>query len=556
MRKQGITLLLTGTLILSSLFFGLLITWVGWTIRIPVTGWHLPLAVALAILLLRQAAGKGIQQAVLWSLLVFIVAMIVASILFDYSFDGQVYHQAMVASLRMGWNPVYEHHNGTIPLHNVVHLINNHYLRGIETIESLFYASTGWIEAGKAVNLLLMTASFLLCLFALRQKFEMFLTDRKLWLLAILFTCCPVVITQVLTFYIDYAMYSLLLSLLSLMIIIGDKDFKLMNIIVIGMIVAVAVTIKLNIFFFVGVTIILYLAWLAYRRQSKLFRQIFIVSTVAAVLGGLLFNYNPLVTNRVDHGHFLYPLMVSESSQEKAWDIMTPQTPLNMRDNNRLTNVGVSFFGRLQHSVDSTGWGVPTTLLEWVMLADTRVGGFGQFFGLTLLFSLILYCSVKVQGDTRRKVFGWVLIASVFSLFVFAEGWWARYVPFFWWVPLVMMLYWESAINKKCWQRWLAKANYFLISLNVLIACLSAAFLALSYTKNSVEEFKQMSTRKQPVKIWFGSNVSIEDKLSFFGVHYTKLNSDVNSTATFEWVLRDNTGLGTKLIITCPHTSK
>ena len=161
-----------------------------------------------------------------------------------------------------------------------------------------------------------------------------------------------------------------------------------------------------------------------------------------------------------------------------------------------------------------------------------------------------------MQEVTRPKAFGWVLMASVFALFVFAEGWWARYVPFFWWVPLMMMLYWESAINKKCWQRWLAKVNYLLISLNVLIACLSAMFLALSYTKNSVEEFEQMSTRKQPVKIWFGSNVSIEDKLSFFGVQYTKLNSDVDSTATFEWVLRDNTGLGTKQIITCPHKNK
>lgn len=552
MKKEKTTLFFIGVLILSFLFFGLFITWFGWLLGVPVSAWHLPLAIVLGVIFLRLVAGKNIQYAVLWSLIAFAGSIVVASLFFDYSFDGQVYHQAMSASLKEGWNPIYEHHNVAIPLPSDIHFINNHYLRGIETIESLFYATTGWLEAGKSVNILLIVASFSLCFYALQQKFTGQLTDRKIGLFTILLVGCPVVIAQSLTFYIDSSMYSLLLSMLAFIITIDKADNKWLNIIMLGMVITIAATIKLNTLFFTGVMVIVYLTWLAYRRQYDLFRRLFAVSAVAAMLGGFAFNYNPLVTNTIDHGHPLYPLMVSGSSQEKAWDIMTPQTPLNMRGNNRFSNVGISFFGRMQHSVKAVSWGMPTTFLTWVMTTDMRVGGFGQFFGLTLLLSFILYCSVKVQEVICRKAFGWLLIASVFALFVFAEGWWARYVPFFWWVPLVMMLYWELSVNKKRWQRWLAKFNYILISLNVLVALLSVSFLSLSYTKNSVKEFKRLSMLEQPIKVWMGSNVSIEDKLRLFGIQYTKSISDSDSTATFEWIMGKNMKFGAKRFMVCP----
>lgn len=523
--KNNESLTLFGQIIIALFFCILTLTSAGWLMHIPITVWHLPLAFACSLLIVWALNNRNgrVWKIGLWTTLIIVLCLVVSGAIFDCSFDGQAYHQSTAAAMARSWNPIYNHHNNAIPLND--QLIIDHYLRGTETLQAVFYRATGWIESAKAVNLLFALAGFALILPALRSRFAQTISDRKILFISILLVMCPVTITQVLTFYIDFVMYGLLLCAVALLITKQSDSQRTTPLIFIAMLTAIAITIKLNTFFFFGVLVIIYLCWTLYQKQYKQFKQCLITNAAAALLGVFLLAYNPFITNAFDHRHPFYPLMVSSQTDDVAWDIMTGNTPLDLRNGNRVQNVLLSNFSVVNNVIDHPiRQGIASRGGEMLLFSpDVRVGGFGLFFGISVLMASLLYFSSRLESKTDRRAFATIIIAIVGGVFVFAEGWWARYVPFFWALPLTMTLYWELSTHKRKWQRLLAKLIYTLIVFNAIsgFAMLSTS---LKFTKKNIDQLNQCA-QYAPFELWVGPNVSIPEKLELLGIEHTTLHS-------------------------------
>ena len=167
-----------------------------------ITGW--------AVAAIGASAGSRVRLLLIF-VSVWAMAIVFGWNLWDYSYDGNAYHQEIIAALCDGWNPTAP----PGPFSDLT-LWSLHYAKGIEIIESTVVALTGNLESGKAVNIILACASGAILAGVLRQWFP---TVRPAMVAAItaLAICNPVFVTQAPTFYIDYAKYFYtLLTIISL----------------------------------------------------------------------------------------------------------------------------------------------------------------------------------------------------------------------------------------------------------------------------------------------------------------------------------------------------
>lgn len=173
------------------------------------------LSVGVAFVVTRRAKRRLLDWAVAQALVLAVVSgsVGIAGLVFDASFDGQAYHQEAVLQMLDGWNPIrdpggaYESSNLYAPYSNELWI--EHYPKGAWLESAAIVAATGRIESGKAPNLILLIASFMVVFAAMLLT----LPSRR-WL-ALLFAAVlalnPVAVTQLFTFYIDGQMGSLVL---------------------------------------------------------------------------------------------------------------------------------------------------------------------------------------------------------------------------------------------------------------------------------------------------------------------------------------------------------
>ena len=352
-----------------------------------ITGW--------AVAAIGASAGSRVRLLLIF-VSVWAMAIVFGWNLWDYSYDGNAYHQEIIAALCDGWNPTAP----PGPFSDLT-LWSLHYAKGIEIIESTVVALTGNLESGKAVNIILACASGAILAGVLRQWFP---TVRPAMVAAItaLAICNPVFVTQAPTFYIDYAKYFYtLLTIISLISIIRAPR-RLQQWMLLFMTIQLAVATKFNAFFEEGLVIALALAWLLFHRRAKLSVRIAFISLVAAAAGVLILAYHPYVTNTLTAGHPLYPLM-----GEGSVDIMGYNTPEIYARGNRFTNFFISMFHPL------------------VLHYDSRLGGFGPLFLVMLAVSLAVLW--RVRSPWRREAI-YIAVCTLASCFIFDQSWWARYI--------------------------------------------------------------------------------------------------------------------------------
>lgn len=327
------------------------------------------------------------------------VSVAVASFFEDNSYDGNWYHQEGVAAMLGGWNPY--HMADSMPLS--VWAI--HYANGIETSAAVLSSFTGHIESGKAMNLLMLFATGLIVYSALRRS-----TDcKKSAIIAVFAVCNPVCITQMLTFYIDYAKYLYLLIALSALCRIYTCGRQKINWIMLSEVIIFAIATKFNAFFEMGVIISVALVAFWVQRKHDIAVKLLIVGALSAIVGTLVLGYHPYITNWISKGHPLYPLLGTGNI-----DIMTSNTPDVLQGVDRFSAFFKSLFSFKLASY------------------DTRVGGFGPFMPLMFVASVIVF------GYYRRSISKWVwlIVACVIaSCFFFEQSWWTRYTCQLWLFP-------------------------------------------------------------------------------------------------------------------------
>lgn len=99
-------------------------------------------------------------------MLIILISFFISSFLFDFSWDGQWYHQAAIYNLKEGWNPFLE------PIkrfneYNDISII--HFPKGPWYFAASIYSTFGNFESGKTINFIIVAATFSVLLASLTE---------------------------------------------------------------------------------------------------------------------------------------------------------------------------------------------------------------------------------------------------------------------------------------------------------------------------------------------------------------------------------------------------
>lgn len=495
--------------------------------HLPLSFWNFPLSIILTLVLIyyyintlninnRRAVFFKCSGLLLFSI---VVAICIAGCFYDLSFDGQEYHQEAIYQMGHNhWNPFYE------KLPNSVNqaIWVNHYPKQSETTAAAVYALTNKIETGKAINILLLIASFCLTYSFLKQHTS--LSNKKVLLISLLLACNPISIHQALTYLVDGQMASLLLCLLICCLwLYHDTSWDKLLLFI--FIITACINIKLTAIAFTGIFIIFLLLLLLLKKQINAFWRVFIAATIGTFIAVIIVGFNPYVINTVRYQNTFYPLFGKNSV-----DIMTKNSPVGFPQKNRFEKMFITIFSHtdnidMQLRDREPQLKIPFTFnkldIKSLSYPDNRIGGFGPLFSgillLTLFFLLMLYIY-------RRQAFSSYLAGCIvmlfFSVIILDEAWWARYVPQFWFIPLLVLILAEELKQK--WLINLKNLTYIIILFNI---CLSAYMITQTNILKTAEinyQLKQFKALNEPIQIDFNGFEANRVRLDEHHIPYIK----------------------------------
>lgn len=440
-----------------------------------VSWWIVVLGFVLAeYVLLRNCTRKCFILSTGINIVVWIISLLVCSYIYDYSCDGIGYHQITIYFFADGWNPVWGGYDTTH-----LSLWSKHYAKALELISACIFKLTGDLETGKAVNLLLASATFFIC-FCWLNTLKPEMSRRNRLILSLLVIGNPIWICQALTYYIDYALYFYLILTIVFSVEICRNRNLVINYLGLSGVIILAIGTKFNHFFIEGIAVLAILVWGFFSGQKQAVRKLFWVSLIAAFLGVMVFSFHPYITNWTSHGSPFYPLL-----GDGAFDIMTCNTPSLYLNHNRFENFFLSIYGAVS-----------------VTVYDSRISGFGfVFMALFIICVAVLICS-EIQ---RRKfsIIGYMSLLIFLSCFFFEQSWWARYNPQLW---MIVPLAYYSILTVKVRGRRLGLCVVRLLGLfSIAEMVISTALFSLSLTvyRNSVYEVLKGKEIKSHVgRLW------------------------------------------------------
>lgn len=378
-----------------------------------IASWQFPLAVLLAgCATVALSLDMRVLRGIAISVVISVLAGAVCTLFEDSSFDGNVYHQKIMALMLEGWNPY--HDTGTWS--HFYDPYTWHYAKAIEMAGASVTAFTGYIESGKVINFMLLFAGAFLMYDFMQRTGGIKSVGTRVGLV-LLMACNPVCISQMLTYYNDYVKYiCLVLTLIaaaSIDIARTRAERKIWLSVLCGAII-LAVGTKFNAFFEEGLAIALFLIWLACKKRWRLAFMVICVSAAVTLFALFVLGYHPYITNLLSHGHPLYPLM-----GEGAIDIMSYNTPFVIEDLDRFSAFVVSLF------------------TPEIPNHSQRLGGFTFLMPLMLVCVAIIMIELWRGRKSNFRVYSYICICVLASCFVFEQSWWARYICQLWIVPVV-----------------------------------------------------------------------------------------------------------------------
>lgn len=488
--------------------------WAGWGVNMVI----FPIAIIIAgVINFRQEGYKtGIS-----ALLLLAVSLWVSTLVYDHSYDGQCYHIGTAVQLAEGWNPFYEKSTSMFP---EMDIWIQHYAKGMETVSACIISTVGYWETGKAINLLLLLSTFFYTLWALDTFLPNNTSNVMRIGLVLIIVLNPVVVAQLMTLYIDYVLYSVLLILFILMYASasGEKCIRKHSLLNTTLLLFWVPGIKFNIVFWVALFMLDYVA-VCYYKERKWERR-FNIFIASGTLGLFVGAFNPYVTNAIDKGNPFYPLV-----GKGKIDIMTDQKPKLYQEKSDFEGVLWSLVANSDNDRSSTKINVVNISkqnIKATTVADARIGGFGLFFFEASFVLLIAFYLIKMPG----KRYVWLgLLALFVSLFLLPSGWWARYVCYFYAFPLLMMVCIQKWGMKEKKVRALQYVALCMLTLNSLVP--SAATAVYLITNNlSVDNIIHTLSNENHVYNLKTTNYNFLNKLDKKGVRYEKVDKEYSDT--------------------------
>ena len=423
------------------------------------------------------------------------------------SWDGQAYHQPMVYALAYGWNPIEDSHNTIIDDIWNMNIWIDHYLRGMEISAATIVSFTNNLEMGKAVNMIFMLSVLTESLHLLTAS-TFNLSRKKAVLYSSLLAFPIVFVNYGFTFYIDIATYYLVFWVLALLYqytLLKKRKFWEMLFVVIFL----AATIKLNTFFWICYILFFYCIYLLYQNKIRLFRNIVAIGSLAILFGVATTDFNPIITNTLDHHNPFYPIGTKEAN-----DIGVNAQPNLIKDKNRLAQVAISIFSRPNDNMETPYLNPYRITYNYNIRSlgfGAKLGGGGMFFIEIFVISILLV-GICLYAKFNKTVFN-IILLFLLALFILPYGSNYRYVPFISILPIFLLLYTEIVGFKYSCLYKIRSVCLFLLCTNVIISipfffrntCLSAK------SQKEAIEFVRNTTLKEP---YHSKNWSFNYKLN------------------------------------------
>ncbi len=383
------------------------------------------------------------------TLILLALSLALSAFFYDFSWDGQWYHQLGIIRIARDWDPVSDpmrsFADSPSQLHSQPYL--RHYAKGTWYAAAAIFATTGRIELGKCINGLILMASVLGTLAAclgggLRRS-------RALGIAAAA-AFNPVVLSEITTFMVDGVMASALLLTIAATVSAVRQPRPAVVACAVG---ASIVCINSK---FTGLVYLCFLLgavgiWCLFRARKLLARGA-CVAVSALVLGACVWGYNPYLTNTFYRHQPFYPILGSAQypslAQQGNDGNEKYETPKNMVGRRLPVRFLYSIFG--QPGNQPYREGAKATLM-WPFAArfhdlysytyqESRVAALGPYFSGCLLLSVGLAGWLLFKLDASCR---WLLIlasaAIVLSLSISKDSWWPRYGPQLWLLPIVPM---------------------------------------------------------------------------------------------------------------------
>ena len=385
-----------------------------------------PVSIALAAVvgcvLLRRAGFKfsGLWIAVGLFLLTILLSLALSAFFFDFSWDGQWYHQTGIIHIARDWNPLTDSMRSF-----VAHLEpwERHYAKGPWYFAAAVYQTTGHIEWGKAMNWIALAASFWAVFAACLDR-----GMRRLNALgvAVVVACNPVVMSEVTTYLVDAVMAAFLVVVVAALISCLTRPSAP------ALIAGAAAAIVTTNAKFTGLVYLCFalaagLLWCALRNRQWLWSFVGIAAA-SLFLAVIVWGWNPYVTNTYYRGQPFYPMLGSaqypsleQSNKDgnERWE-----TPKNMVGRSLLVRFGYGIFGRPGNQPYVKG---KNASLMWPFSArledlyaykyhETRVAGFGPFFSGCLILAFFLGLILMVTMRATRWPLVVITAAVICSL--------------------------------------------------------------------------------------------------------------------------------------------
>ena len=347
------------------------------------------------------------------ALVIWTIVSILAINIADPSCDGNFYHQEQVSLLFSGWNPL---RNNDIAVSEVW---VNHYPVGLEMVGAALMSLTGALQSAKAVIIMMIIAGSALT-FGLISDIFPGQPRRRSAIFTLLLISSPVIVTQLLTAYVDgvVTVYIALTTLLCT-VLLSDSPRRGLYLLLLAAVLVLAAATKFNALFYEALTGLCFVVGAAIYGRTRQALRIFVFAIAVIIIAMATVLFHPYISNWIQTGHPLYPLM-----GEGALDIMTDLAPDAIRGHNRFTAFLISFA-----DLNLPLYGQPS-------------GGFSAFFIILLPLSILI---LAVQWY-KNRYFGplqYIGICLIASTFVFSQSWCARYVPQLWLiVPLAYAASW------------------------------------------------------------------------------------------------------------------
>ncbi len=520
LRPSTSELLIYGITLLTIPFLSLLLSSIAFLLGGCLAAWMFPTVVITTLVLGHlymyryKMDNHVIMRYYIFTILALTFSLLSSSIIYDFSYDGNTYHQGAVVGLINGWNPFYN------PAQTGA-LWETHYAKALEIVAASIALTTHRIESGKAVNILLILSSLLITYYFLRNELPK-LRRGKIIMLTTLLTLCPTVILQSHTYYNDYALYTLLLlSVIALIHIKREPKYLLWWYILVATTLIATVT-KFTIAFYIYLTLAIAIIWTFITRERLLSRRLFLTSAILFVVGFGIIGYHPYITNTIGWGNPFYPLIGSNV------DIMTSNTPELYQDGNRVTNWVRSLF----YNAEGNSMWIPfinDSLHDYYIAYDARIAGLGSLFVYALIISMGLFLSTISNKQLRNNINNrWRATAIISTLlvagcFIFEQSWWMRYVPFLWAVPVVLLINTEHIGQLPRQLHAIRNIAYTMLIATILLCCATSLIGGLAFTQRLGAIYHAVTPQSTVEMYSYGNIVSFEHKLHERDISFRRL---------------------------------